>query len=113
MSAWKIVLQLFIRFLIYSLIVIMIDFVLIFVIMGGINQIKSVLSFVLLSEGGIGLIAGGATALYSPSVAKITEVLFHSKPWNFKRQKETEKQAKELILMGILLIFEALLLSAV
>ena len=76
MIAWKTALGLFARFLVYSLIVILIDFVLIVSLTGGINQIKYTLSFVMLLEGGMGLIVGGATALYSPSVAKISEVLF-------------------------------------
>ena len=55
---------------------------------------------------------GGGVALYSPSVGKINEVLFQSKPWNAKRQKEIEKQMAAFILTGIALIIEALLLSA-
>ena len=113
MIAWKTALGLFARFLVYSLIVILIDFVLIVSLTGGINQIKYTLSFVMLLEGGMGLIVGGATALYSPSVAKISEVLFHSKPWNSKRQKEIETQVEVFIVTGGILIFEALLLSAI
>ena len=113
MITWKNALRLFARFLLYSLIVISIDFVLIVSLTGGMNQIIYTLSFIMLLEGGMGLIVGGATALYSPSVAKISEVLFHSKPWNSKRQKEIETHMEVFIITGIILIFEALLLSAI
>ena len=108
----KNVLELIARTLIYSLIVILIDFIIIFSLQG-INQITEVLSFVLLFEGGMGLTVGGAAAFYSPLGAKISEVFFHSKPWNAKRQKEVEKQARSWIITGIFLVFAALLLSAV
>lgn len=109
----KTVLELLARGLLYSLIVILIDFVLIFSIQGGLNQITASLSFIMLLEGGIGLAVGGAIAFYSPLGAKISEVLFHSKPWDAKRQKEAEKQARTWIMTGIILVFAALLLSAV
>ncbi len=109
----KTVLELLARGLLYSLIVILIDFVLIFSIQGGLNQITASLSFIMLLEGGIGLAVGGAIAFYSPLGAKISEVLFHSKPWDAKRQKEAEKQARTWIVTGIILVFAALLLSAV
>lgn len=112
MITWKTALKLFARFLLYSLIVILIDFILITVLKGEGVQIKYTLSFVMLIEGGIGLIIGGATVLYSPSVGKVIEVLFNSKPWNSKQQNETEEQAKGLIITGTILIFEALILSA-
>jgi len=109
----KTVLELLARCLFYSSIVIVIDFVLIFAFQGGLNRITDSLSFVILLEGGIGLTAGGATASYSPLGAKINEVFFHSKPWNAKRQKEAEKQARAWIVTGVILVFEALLVSAV
>jgi hypothetical protein len=113
MIAFRNALEFFVRFLIYSLIVILIDFVLLAFFFGGMNQIASTLSFVLLLEGGISLVAGGATVLYSPSLAKISETIFHSTPWNSKRQKELEKQMNVFIGTGIILVFEALLLSAI
>jgi len=96
----------------YSLIILLIDAILIIVIKGEMNQISDTLSFVLLVEGGICLVVGGGVALYSPSFGKINEILFHSKPWNAKRQKDLEKQMAVFILTGIVLIIEALLLSA-
>jgi archaellum biogenesis protein FlaJ (TadC family) len=113
MIVWKTVLESLVRSSIYSLIIITIDAILIVFLIGGTNQITYTLSFVMFIEGGIGLIVGGAVALYSPSVAKIDEVLFHSNPWNAKRQKEIEKQMEVFIVTGIVLIIEALLLSAI
>ena len=112
MIAKKTVLELLARTLLYSLIVILIDFVLIFSLRGGLNQITDALSFVMLFEGGIGLTVGGAAAFYSPLSAKISEVLFHSKPWNAKRLKEAEKQAQPWIVTGSILVLAALLISA-
>ncbi len=109
----KTVLELLAKCLLYSLIVILIDFVVIFALQREPNQIAGSLSFVMLLEGGISLTAGGAAASYSPLGAKISEALFHSKPWNAERRKESEKQAGAWIITGIILVFEALLLSAV
>lgn len=103
--------ELLARTLLYSLIVILIDFVLIFSLQG-LNQITDSLSFVMLFEGGISLTVGGGVAFYSPLGAKISELFFHSKPWNAKRLKEVEKQARAWIVTGIILVFAALLLSA-
>lgn len=113
MTTRKSVLELLARSLLYSLIVILIDFVLIFSLQGGLYQISDSLSFIMLFEGGIGLTVGGAVASYSPLSAKISEVFFHSKPWNAKRQKEAEKQARAWIVTGIILVLAALLVSAV
>jgi hypothetical protein len=109
----KTVLELLAKCLIYSLIVILIDFVLIFALQGGLNPMTDSLSFVILLEGGISLTVGGAVASYSPLSAKISEVLFHSKPWDAERLKEAERQARTWIVTGIILIFAALLLSGV
>jgi hypothetical protein len=113
MSDLKTALEVIARCLVYLLIVLSVDFILIFLFEGGPNHITSSLSFVALLEGGIGLTVGGAAASYSPIAAKISETIFHSKPWNATRQKEVEAQAKEWILTGVFLICAALLLSAV
>ena len=109
----KTVLELLAKSLLYSLIIILIDFVLIFALQRELHQITNSLSFVVLLEGGICLTMGGAVASYSPLGAKISEVFFHSKPWNAKRLKEVEKQARTWISTGIILVFAALLVSAV
>jgi hypothetical protein len=108
----NVVLELILRSLVYSLIVFLIDFILI-VFIAGFNQIIYNLSFLMLLEGGIGLAVGGAAASYSPIGAKLSEIIFHSKPWNAKRQREVEQQAKTWIVTGIFLIVVALSLSAI
>ncbi|TRO52085.1 hypothetical protein E2P63_04105 [Candidatus Bathyarchaeota archaeon] len=112
MVIMKSLLELIAKTLIYSLIVITIDFIILLFFIEGLSQIVDVLSFVLLLEGGIGLTLGGASASYTPISAKVSEVFFHTKPWNAKRQKEVEKQARILIVTGIMLVFSALILSA-
>ncbi|HDQ06512.1 MAG TPA: hypothetical protein ENN36_07310 [Candidatus Bathyarchaeota archaeon] len=109
----KSVLELLVRSLVYSLIVVVIDFVLIVFLAYGTGQLTYVLSFVVLLEGGICLLAGGASVFYSSSVAKISEVLFHTKPWDAKRQKQVEQQVQVFIVTGTFLVGEALLLSAI
>lgn len=106
------VLELVASSLIYSLIVMVIDLVAIFFFSRELNRIASSLSFVMLVEGGLGLIIGGAAVLYSPAVSKIGEVIFHFKPWSAKRQKAAEKHANSWIVTGVFLVFEALLISA-
>jgi hypothetical protein len=103
--------ELLAKSLVYSLIVVVIDFVVILFLAS--DQLTYVLSFVVLLEGGICLIAGGASVFYSPSAAKISEVLFHSKPWDAKRQKQIEQQLQVFIVTGAFLVGEALLLSAI
>ena len=112
MGIKKSLLELLAKTLIYSSIFISIDFIIIFLLTAGANQIIDTLSFVLLFEGGIGLTIGGVTASYTPIVAKISEFLFHTKPWNAKRQKEVENQARIIIVTGIFLVFAALVLSS-
>jgi hypothetical protein len=108
----KVILELILRSLLYSSIVLLVDSILIF-FAGGFNQIIYNLSFLMLLEGGMGLAVGGAAASYSPIGAKLSEIIFHSKPWNAKRQKEVENQAKTWIATGIILIVIALSLSAI
>ena len=113
MKRGKTILELFAASLLYSLIVILIDFAVIFFFVGDLNQIATSLSFVIILEGGITLSVGGGVAVYSPLGAKISEVLFRSKPWNAERLKEAEKQARVWITTGAILVLSALLLSAV
>lgn len=112
MIAWKRVFEFVARCLAYSSILIAIDLVIIVAITQTIDHLTSSLSFLMLFEGGICLIAGGAAAFYSPAGAKIAEVFFKSKPWNAARQKGVEKQAEVWIIVGTLLILVAFLISA-
>jgi hypothetical protein len=112
MTKLKPTLELFASCLIYSSIIILIDFVLILFFRQELAQIVYSLSFVVLIEGGVGLTVGGAIVLYSPLSAKMGEVILHSKPWDAKRQREAEAQAKTWIATGSILVSVALLISA-
>ncbi|MEM3378830.1 MAG: hypothetical protein QXV09_03695 [Candidatus Bathyarchaeia archaeon] len=106
------VLALLARSVLYSLIVILIDFVLLFAVQGSLNQIAFALSLLMLLEGGISLTVGGAVAFYFPVGSKISEILFHSKPWTAQHRKETEKQARTWITTGIILVLASFIISA-
>ena len=112
MAIRKNILRLIARYLLYSFVVIIIDFVLIVLFAGGLNQITYSLSFVMLLEGGISLVVGGAAVSFSSITAKVSEAVFRSKSWTAKRQKEVEGQAKAWIATGIILVSAALLISA-
>ena len=112
MTITRSVLELLASCLVYSFVVMLVDVVLILIFWQDLSQVVSSLSFVLLVEGGLGLIVGGAIGLNSPIISKIGEVFFHSKSGKAKSQKELEKQARTWIVTGIILVFAALLLSA-
>ena len=109
---WKTVMAFCTKLFIYSIIIILIDFLLILAFARVTSDIVQTLSFVILIEGGIVLIVGGITASYSSLYAKLSEVVFHTEPWNVKRQKEAEINARTWIIVGIILVIEALVLSA-
>jgi len=109
---WKRVLAFCTKLFIYSIIIVLIDLVLILAFTRGETNIVQIFSFVMLVEGGIVLIVGGVTASYSSLYAKLSEVVFHTEPWNAKRQKEAEINARVWIIVGIILVIEALVLSA-
>ena len=98
---------------IYSIIVVLINLVIIFIFTQDIIQLLYWLSFITLIEGGLVLIAGGGNVLYSPIFNKASEKIFHTEPWDFKRQKRTEQQALKWIITGSFLIIEALIISAI
>ena len=106
-------LKLFASCLIYSLIITLIDFIIVFLFTQDFNQLLSSISLILLLEGGLGLIMGGGAVMYSPVANKVGEILFKSEPWNAKRQKEVEKQAQVLIFAGLFLLLIGLLVSAI
>lgn len=112
MIDWKTTLTSFTRFFVYSLIILVIDASIIFLLSWGVDRFAYTLSFFMLIEGGIGLIFGSVIVSYSPLTAKVSEALFRSKPWNFKRQKEIEQQMGAVFATDFILILEALLVSA-
>ncbi len=107
------VLNIAIMSIIYSLIVILINAIIIFIFTQDTVQILYWLSFITLIEGGLGLVVGGGTTLYSPILTKTSEKLFNSEAWNYKKQKRVEQQSKKWIIMGSFLIIEALIISAI
>jgi hypothetical protein len=109
---WKIALEQIPKLFLYSLIISLIDVLLIFLFSWGIDTFAYTLSIFMLIEGGLGLIFGSFISAYSPSVAKLNEILFHSEPWNFAKQKEIEKRMRIVLITGFLLIIEALFVSA-
>ena len=113
MIHWKKALALFPRLFLYSVIIILIDASIIFLLCYSADTFAYTLSLTMLIEGGLGLIFGSVAASYSPSAAKLGEVLFHSEPRNLNRQKETEKQMRAVIITALILVIEALLVSAI
>jgi hypothetical protein len=113
MIHWKTVLARLAKLFLYSVIITLIDASMIFLLYYRADTFAYTLSLVMLIEGGLGLIFGSVFASYSPSAAKINEALFHSKPWNPNRQKEIEKQMREVIVTALILVTEALLVSAI
>ena len=49
------------------------------------------LSLLLLVEGGLALTIGGGLAVFSPTIGKIGEGVFHREPLDAKKQKAAEK----------------------
>jgi len=99
--------------LIYSLIIVLVDFLVVLVFTRELSQLSYWVSFVLLIEGGLGLASGGIIASYSPVVSKFGEIVFRSEPWSKTRQKTAEKQGQMLIAVGFFLLVAGLLVSAV
>jgi hypothetical protein len=98
--------------LIISLIVTLVDLIIILVFTREPNLVVPNLALITLIEGGLGLVTGGAIAFFSPAINKIGEGVFHSQPWDAKRQKEAERQGRNWIVTGILLVITGFLISA-
>ena len=105
------VLDLLASCLVYSIFVIVIDIILLFVVYEELSQILFYLSLILLAEGGLGLIAGGFIGMNSPIINRIEDYFFRVKVQKPKDKKEPEKHARILIMTGLFLIIIALLVS--
>jgi hypothetical protein len=108
----KHVLELLASCLIYSLIIMAVTLVVILVLTRELDSILLYLTYGLLIEGGLALAAGGANASFSAVIGKIGQSVFRSAPWDAKRVKEAEKQARVWILTGAYLFFFGLLVSS-
>ena len=78
----------------------------------GSNRIVFYLSLLLLVEGGLALTIGGTLAFFSPTIGKIGEGVFRREPWDAKKQKAAERQARVWIITGTFLVFVSFLVSA-
>jgi hypothetical protein len=108
----RVALELIATCLLYSIIVILVDFVLILVFQRDLSQIVYILSFVSFAEGGGSLTIGGVIASFSSNLGKISETIFRSKPWDAKRLKEAERTARVWIITGLILFLFGLMISA-
>ena len=96
----------------YCLVIALASFGVLFVFFQDLSRVYPLFPLVLLLEGGLGLVAGGAVASFSTTLGKVSESLLRSKPWDAKRQKEAERQARAWIVTGVLLIVVGLFASA-
>jgi hypothetical protein len=78
----------------------------------GSDRLVFYLSLLLLVEGGLALTVGGTLAFFSPTIGKIGEDVFRREPWDAKKQKAAEKQARAWIITGTFLVFASFLVSA-
>ena len=113
MNKTREILDLFLKSLLYSLIIILINVIIILIFTQDLRQLTYWLSLISILEAGLGLVAGSGTVFYSPIFSKLTEKLFNSEPWTYQRQKRAEQQAKKWIITAFFLIIEALLISAI
>lgn len=112
MGKIRLALELIATCFIYSLIIFIATFAVLFLPFKNLENVLSILPLVLLLEGGIGMGVGGAIASFSSTAARIGESLLRSKPWDAKRQEEAERQARNWIVTGGLLVLVGFVISA-
>jgi len=96
---------------IISLIILCIDFIILWFVIEKSNDMVSSLSLIVLLEGGLCFVSGSGAVLYSPWIAKIQEVIFQSKPFTASDRKQIEKQMQIVIVIGLFLIVYGLVIS--
>jgi hypothetical protein len=89
--------------LVYSLIITLATLVVVLFFTREFGRVLLFLSYALLVEGGLALTTGGVIASFSPTIGRLGESVLHVKPWDAKRQKEAERQARFWIVTGIFL----------
>jgi hypothetical protein len=95
--------------LIYSLIIALATLIVILVFTREIERVLLFLSYALLLEGGLTLTTGGVVASFSSTIGRIGESVLHAKPWDAKRQKESERQASFWIVTGLFFFWSSFL----
>ena len=103
--------QLIAACLVYTVIVTVVTVLVVFIVTWNSPQTLVYLTYSLLIEAGGALVVGGAVANFSPAIGKIGESVIHSAPWDAKRIKEAEKQARSWIVTGVFLLLVGLLIS--
>ena len=83
-----------------------------FFTLGSDRAVVFYLSLLLLVEGGLALTVGGTLAFFSPTIGKVGEGIFRREPWDAKKQKTAEKQARAWIVTGAFLVLASFLVSA-
>ncbi len=89
----------------------MVTAVVVFIFTWNSSQAVVYLTYGLLIEAGGALVVGGTVANFSPAIGKIGESVIHSAPWDAKRIKEAEKQARSWIVTGVILLLLGLVIS--
>ncbi len=106
-------LDLILRCLAYSLIILAATAVVVVVFTREALEILLVLTYALLLEGGVAMVVGGFTSSFSPAIGKVGEVVFRSEPWDAKRLRKAEGTARFWIVTGLFLFLFGLLVSAI
>ena len=102
-SSLKPALKLVAACLVYSLIIAVATLVVVLVFTRELERVLLFVSYALLIEGSLALMTGGVVASFSSTIGKLGESVLHAKPWDAKRQKEAERQARLWIVTGFFL----------
>ena len=94
--------------LVYSLIIAVPTLIVVLVFTQELERVLLFVSYALLIEGGLALATGGVVASFSSTISKLGESVLHAKPWDAKRQKEAERQARFWIVTGFILFLVGL-----
>lgn len=86
--------------------------VIVFILARDYSQTLLFFTYAMLIEAGGALVVGGAVANFSPAIGKLGESVVHSTPWDAKRIREAEKQARIWIVTGAFLLLLGLLISS-
>lgn len=97
---------------VYALVVALPTLAVILVFTQEVERILLYLSHALLVEGGLALVTGGVVASFSPAIGRVSAGIFNKKPWDAKRLKAAEGDARVWIVTGTFLFLMGFLVSA-